>query len=211
MRAKWMGVAVAAVMGWCGLTGGGQVQQARAALYYLEGSYIETTSSGLRTYDYLQYFISTSSGVNSQGTFRGYKSTGYFFRDPNSPPYVQNYEHLTSDDGGLVALANGLFQFELAGNVHGLFATATEILRPDGTPFFNFEQTLVDSSGVSYLVPDLKIFIPDGDVTKARGVDGFSVVFVTQVPLPASAPLFGAALLVLGAAGYGMRRRAVPA
>lgn len=34
-----------------------------------------------------------------------------------------------------------------------------------------------------------------------------SQLSITAVPLPATAPLFGAALLALGAAGYGMRRR----
>lgn len=37
--------------------------------------------------------------------------------------------------------------------------------------------------------------------------DGIGATSVSAVPLPASAPMFGAALLALGAAGFGMRRR----
>jgi hypothetical protein len=39
----------------------------------------------------------------------------------------------------------------------------------------------------------------------------FSNVSVSNVPLPASAPLFGAALVALGAAGYRLKRKAVAA
>lgn len=34
------------------------------------------------------------------------------------------------------------------------------------------------------------------------------ITYVSSVPLPASAPMFGAALLALGAVGYGMKRKA---
>lgn len=47
------------------------------------------------------------------------------------------------------------------------------------------------------------------------GFDDFTVGTASQVvpsvPLPASLPMFGAAILVLGAAGYGMKRRNVAA
>ena len=45
-------------------------------------------------------------------------------------------------------------------------------------------------------------------LSNTPGINAFEVsTFVSSVPLPASAPLFGAALLALGVAGYGMKRK----
>lgn len=51
---------------------------------------------------------------------------------------------------------------------------------------------------------DIKSFVlTDGYI----GIRNMQVAGLSAVPLPASAPLFGAALLALGAVGYGMKRR----
>lgn len=46
---------------------------------------------------------------------------------------------------------------------------------------------------------------PGGDTN--YGHNAVAVFSVSEVPLPASAPMFGAALLALGAVGYGVRRK----
>lgn len=52
----------------------------------------------------------------------------------------------------------------------------------------------------------------DGQVSFAQGgialdTETFTQTVVAAVPLPSSAPMFGAALLAVGAVGYGLRRR----
>lgn len=47
----------------------------------------------------------------------------------------------------------------------------------------------------------------DRVVFTSDGANAFEFAAVSPVPLPASAPMFGAALVVLGVAGYGLKRK----
>ncbi|MCW6513182.1 FxDxF family PEP-CTERM protein [Lichenifustis flavocetrariae] len=87
----------------------------------------------------------------------------------------------------------------------GVPGNGTQIASATATsPFFGFESggfaPIRQAAGQFYLVVS--------GTTKDDPTYGGSVALsVSSVPLPASAPMFGAALLALGAVGYGVKRK----
>jgi hypothetical protein len=97
----------------------------------------------------------------------------------------------------LVAIGNAL-QFNYDPEGFAEFTTQSSGL------FFEADMGSYDTA-----VGNNGVFITMGEAQGSTSLIGLSegVAGLSPVPLPASAPMFGAALLALGAAGYGLKRK----
>lgn len=124
----------------------------------------------------------------------------------------------SDDTSQYVAVQNGSATYNLSGNTLSLVFGSPDgynlisFLNSSGTAF-DFFQPGVDSgaglsSGTNYFVT-IQATGTFSAVQFSSGTPAFefSNVAVSSVPLPASAPMFGAALLALGGLGYGMKRK----
>lgn len=89
---------------------------------------------------------------------------------------------------------------------------ATAIFDTNGVPFrfaLDLDSKLFDVIGANENGSDFELNIATNNYIYCEDCVTFKAteVGVSAVPLPASAPMFGAALLALGAVGYGLKRK----
>ena len=205
------GVAVAAVMA-CGWAGGARASVIRVDI-------VGTVSSGSATF----------FGVNQSG----------LATDLSGAVFSSSIVFDTDELGGGVSANGENFDLKIGSVYRDAVRSNTITIQEDVQAFLGDTSYFNDiddysSSQLNFVFADPQIaslgFVPgtilDPITSQAdyhfRAINANTVGYldaefdvsrfsITAVPLPASAPLFGAALLALGAAGYGMRRRAVPA
>lgn len=213
MRSKWMGVALAAVMA-CGWAGGAEAYTVKVAI---EGTVTsgtlfnfpqfgkeKITNLANKPFSFLFNFR-TENLIGGEILFNGLflLNIGDIFRDAIPTDDVIFQEDSQNFYGTLGYAAGGCG----ADNCGGIYKSIEFDFRdPDITKL-----GLHDGS-VQNPVTTLAIYNNDSQIFGTNGVLAdakFSVqtVSISTVPLPASAPLFGAAILALGAAGYEMKRR----
>ena len=90
---------------------------------------------------------------------------------------------------------NTLQFLDLAGNVITSF-TGSQLTNPNTPTGLGYQLTTISAEGFNYSA-----------VRFETTQNSFEFAAVSAVPLPASAPMFGAALLALGAIGYGVKRK----
>ena len=204
MRAKWMGVAVAAMMAcsWAssvaaseitgtfrGITADGTGQDVVVSFDLISPDFTRNQVDDVNLDFSVGNYSHSTTAIDQGSTFAIYN----FYQIAQGP--------FTGGSGLGIAIFGGLNGSEDKGSL--VFGLATK----QQLDLSNARQSLTASdlagfSGQIYL-GEQQI-----DVTfTSLEVTGL-VVNVSTVPLPASAPMFGAALLALGAIGYGAKKKA---
>ncbi|MCW6512639.1 hypothetical protein [Lichenifustis flavocetrariae] len=164
-------------------------------------------------------------GGNNKDIFTSYTENGFTVTNTDGQFFVgTNFGNPVPDifagplfgpatDSITVTSSSGLFAFsslDLSANSGGLEYTVTG--SAGGSQVYTYSSGFAKSNAflsVSSLnsakVDTLKITLDVGGTS--ANIDNLSFN-VSSVPLPASAPMFGAALMALGAVGYGMKRKA---
>lgn len=212
MRAKWLGVAIAAMMT-CGWAGEAEAFSLDVIQYsfatYGDGAVTLKIDGHIVDYS-LNYRYSYYDGYVSESETAEITGSGFL----TGIRYVQGSDPRTRqlDLLGEFLVHNAKIDYHY--NYHNYFYGTDKIIdrttTADITASFNFFTYYSENQPFIFGeidTPSMPIIISGYPIPTY--VAPIGKLDLSTVPLPASAPLFGAALLVLGFAGSGARRKAI--
>ena len=204
MRAKWMGVAVAAVMA-CSWA-------SSVAASEITGTFRGITADGtgqdvIVSFDLISpdFTRNQADDVNFDFSVGNYSYSATALDRGSSIAFYNFYQIAQGPFAGGSSLAIAIFGGSNASGNKGSLVFALTTKQQLDLSVARQSLTASDLAGFS---GQIYLGQQQTDVTfTSLDITGL-VVNVSTVPLPTSAPMFGAALLALGAIGYGAKRKA---